>query len=378
VPQHRHILFVNNFPGPGLGGGEVLLMHLVRGCVAAGWQASVLCPPGTGLAEQAAAAGAAVKAMSMRPGSAHAIAREIRRQATNLEIVVGTGYFTNLLTRLAAVATRVRVVNLVQVDPAASRADGGSRGGLMVRNAVGVITRGRTDAFIAVSEAIGQALVASGVVPGRVHVVRNGVDAAAIRTAAVREPLTAVLPAGEGPLIGCVARLEKVKGVADFVDAAAAIAVDVPSARFVVVGSGSQEELLIARRTAALAGRLEFLGHTQSIEPLLAVLDVLVLPSLSEALGLVLLEAGALGVPVVATSVGGVPEAVADGVTGILVPPASPTQLADAVVRLLRDPAVARAMGAAGRERVEREFTVERMVAGHLAVYEGLLGSQVR
>jgi glycosyltransferase involved in cell wall biosynthesis len=378
MPQRCRILFVNNFPGPGLGGGEVLLMHLVRGCVAAGWQTSVLCPSETALAAQATAAGAAVKTMSMRPGSACSIVGEIRRQATNLEIVVGTGYFTNLLTRLAAVATRVRVVNLVQVDPAASRADGGSRGALLVRNVADATTRSRADAFITVSEAVGRALAASGVAPVRVHVVRNGVDAQAIRAAAVREPLTVALPAGEGPLVGCVARLEKVKGVADFVDAAAVVARDVPDARFVVAGSGSQEQSLIARRAAAPAGRLEFLGHTQPVEPLLAALDVLVLPSLSEALGLALLEAGALGVPVVATAVGGIPEVVEDGVTGILVPPGQPAAVADAVTRLLSDPAAARAMGEAARERVEREFTLERMVAGHLAVYESLLGSQGR
>jgi glycosyltransferase involved in cell wall biosynthesis len=90
------------------------------------------------------------------------------------------------------------------------------------------------------------------------------------------------------------------------------------------------------------------------------------------------LEAGALGVPVVATAVGGIPEVVEDGVTGILVPPGQPAAVADAVTRLLSDPAAARAMGEAARERVEREFTLERMVAGHLAVYESLLGSQGR
>jgi glycosyltransferase involved in cell wall biosynthesis len=302
-----------------------------------------------------------------------AIVSEIRRQAMNLDLVVGTGYFTNVLARLAATAMRVRVVNLVQVDPTASLADGGSHGGLLVRNAADITTRGRTDAYIAVSDAIGQALVGSGVAPGRVHVVHNGVDAEAIRAAA-REHLSAGLPAGDGPLVGCVARLEKVKGVADFVDAAELVARDHSSARFVAVGDGTEAESLAARRAPSLVDRLEFLGHVDPIEPLVAALDVLVLPSLSEALGLVLLEAGALGVPVVATAVGGIPEVVEDGVTGILVPPGQPTALADAVNQLLGDPVRARAMGEAGRARVERKFALERTVAGHVAVYEGLLG----
>jgi len=372
MKKTRRILFVNNFPGPGLGGGELLVMHLVRGCVAAGWQTSVLCPPDTALAARAIGAGATVTAMSMRPGSVRSIVSEIRREAMSLDIVVGTGYFTNLLTRLAATGMRVRVVNLVQVDPTASLADGGSRGGLLVRNAADMTTRGRTDAYIAVSGAIGRALLGSGVAPGRVHVVHNGIDAEAIRAAA-REPLSTSLPAGEGPLVGCVARLERVKGVADFIDAAELVAREIPSVRFVVAGDGSEAESLAARRDPALAERLEFLGHVDPIEPLVEALDVMVLPSLSEALGLVLLEAGALGVPVVATAVGGIPEVVEDGVTGILVPPGQPPALSRAVTQLLRDPARARAMGAAGRARVERDFTLERTVTGHLAVYEGLL-----
>ena len=370
----RRILFVNNFPGPGLGGGEVLVMHLVRGCVAAGWQTSVLCPPDTALAVQSTAAGATVKTISMRPGSVRTIVSEIRRQAANLDVVVGTGYFTNVLARLAATGMRVRVVNLVQVDPAASLADGGSHGGLLVRNAADVTTRSHTDAYVAVSEAIRRALVGSGVAPARVHVVHNGVDAEAARAAA-RTALAVGIPAGDGSLVGCVARLEKVKGVADFVDAAAAIASQVPSARFVVAGSGSEETSLVARRDPALAERLAFLGDVRPVEPLLAALDVLVLPSLSEGLPTVLLEAGVLGVPVVATAVGGIPEVVEDAVTGVLVPPSQPDVLASAVTRLLHSPAAARAMGEAGRARVEREFTLERTVAGHLAVYESLLGS---
>jgi len=375
MTESRRILFVNNFPGPALGGGEVLLMHLIRGCVAAGWQVGLLCPPQTALAAEAGFEGAAVKTMSMSPGSVRAIVFEIRRQAMSLDIVAGTGYFTNILARLAATAVPVRVVNLVQVDPTASLVDGGSRGGLLVRNAADATTRSRVDAFVAVSEAIGQALVAGGASAFRVHVVPNGVDAAAIR-AASREPLGAGLSAGEGPLVGCVARLEKVKGVADYVDAAARIALSVPSARFVVAGSGSQRDELVARRAPDLADQFELLGDVRPVEPLLAALDVLVLPSLSEASGIVLLEAGALGVPVVATAVGGIPEVVEDGVTGILVPPGQPAALADAVTRLLRNPILARAMGVAARERVEREFTLERMIAGHLAVYDGLLGSQ--
>jgi glycosyltransferase involved in cell wall biosynthesis len=115
------------------------------------------------------------------------------------------------------------------------------------------------------------------------------------------------------------------------------------------------------------------LGDVRPVEPITAKLVVLVLPSIAEGLPGALFEAGALGVPVVATAVGGIPEVVVDGVTGILVPPQDPAALADAIASLLDDPERARAMGEAGRQRVEQHFTVERMVAETLALYEELL-----
>jgi glycosyltransferase involved in cell wall biosynthesis len=123
-------------------------------------------------------------------------------------------------------------------------------------------------------------------------------------------------------------------------------------------------------------GRVHFVGHQEDILPWLAALDVFVLSSDWEGMSNALLEAMAAGLPVVATAVGGTPEVVVDGVTGLLVPPHDPISLAEAIVRLLDAPDLRRQMGQAGRERVKKSFTVERMVEQTQTLYEHILSAK--
>lgn len=368
------IVFVNNFPGPGLGGGEVQLLRLIRGCVAVGIDAHLVCVANDDLEREASRAGAVVVRRRLEPLRFASAARDLRSHVrqSNAAIVQGTGWATNVLSRRAARGLPVRVVNTVHVEPGASLHDGGSRPGLRLRAAVDRAGRGRVDAYIAVSAAVRDALVAGGVPADRVTVVHNGVDVGELSVAAVA-PAPAALPR-ERPLIGVVARLEPVKGVAHLVRATARLADEHPEVHVVVVGSGSQERAL---RDLAIElrvqDRIAWLGRVRHIAPVLAALDVVVMPSLSEGLGIVALEAMALGKPVVASAVGGLVEVIADGETGLLVTPADPAALASAIGALLADRERARAMGAAGLRRVKTAFTVERMLAGYLALYERLL-----
>jgi glycosyltransferase involved in cell wall biosynthesis len=161
--------------------------------------------------------------------------------------------------------------------------------------------------------------------------------------------------------VGAVGRLSPEKGFDVFVRAAAIVARHRPDVSFVLYGEGplrpALEELI---RREGLVGRFVLGGFRQDLPAVLPQLDVAVSSSHTEGLPVALLEAMAAGLPVVATRVGGTPEVVADGVTGLLVPPNDPAALAAKVMALLDDPRRA-AMGEAGRRRVRDEFTFEAM-----------------
>lgn len=173
-------------------------------------------------------------------------------------------------------------------------------------------------------------------------------------------------------LVGGVGRLEPVKGFSHFVDAARTVAQRLPKARFIVAGDGALAAELRAQ-AADLGDRIQWLGLRDDVPELMAAMDVLVLPSLNEGMGRVLLEAGAAGTPCVAASVGGVPDIIRDGETGILAPPREPGALAEAVCALERDPERRRAMGLAARAVVVPAYGLDRMVARIEALYEQLI-----
>ncbi|MBE0417872.1 MAG: glycosyltransferase family 4 protein [Coriobacteriia bacterium] len=370
----RSILFVNNFPGPTLGGGEVHLMHLVRGAIAEDWQVSVATAKGSALAGDARAVGADVfelgysrTRLPSKPGRLRDIAA-----AYDADVIVGTGFLTNMLVRRAAAGLEdTKVVNIVHTEPDASRHEGAGPLGLGMRRRVDAASRGRVDRFVAISSAVRNALCAGGVEPERVITIPNGIDIATVRS-------DAGLPAPEGlrvtgPLVGCVGRLAPVKGVEYFIRMAGSLGFQVPRARFVIAGSGPEDSRLREIAYAHnLGDRLVFLGHVSPVAPVLAACDVVVIPSLSEGFALVAAEAMALSRPVVGTSVGGLADVVVDGETGLLVPPADSEALAAAVARLLRNPALATRMGEAGAARAEEHFTLERMVRAHLDLYAEL------
>jgi glycosyltransferase involved in cell wall biosynthesis len=119
-------------------------------------------------------------------------------------------------------------------------------------------------------------------------------------------------------------------------------------------------------------------GEREDIPEILRSLDLFVLPSLREGISNTILEAMASGVPVVATRVGGNPELVAEGETGLLVPPEDPVAMAEAIRTYLDRPDLLKAHGQAGRKRVEQNFSIEKMVNGYLAVYDSVLDRKKR
>lgn len=241
-------------------------------------------------------------------------------------------------------------------------------------------------AVVVNSTAVAGRLRAEGWDGARIEVIANGVAAPPAAAAAdgigqgagLRAELA--LPAG-APLVGVICRLHPVKRLGDFVDAAALLAGRHPDARFLIVGpvEGSPVFERVARELIdriaghGLADRVILTGGRDDVPRILGELAVSVLPSESEGLSNALIESTIAGVPVVATAVGGNPEVVDDGVTGLLVPPAEPARLAEAIGRLLDSPALAARLGAAGRLRGAARFGLERMVAETSALYRRLL-----
>lgn len=229
------------------------------------------------------------------------------------------------------------------------------------------------DLFLCASSFIRDRLLAQGFPPARTRTHYIGVDCEAIRP---RDP------AEEQPIILHVARLEEVKGTAYLLRAFATVAQRRVDAELVIIGEGPLRRSLQAlSATLRIPERVRFLGAQPHAEVLawMRRAAALVLPGVrtasgrAEGLGLVLLEAAASGVPVIASRVGGMPEAVTDGQTGFLVPERDVRALAERLAELLDDAPLRRALGAQGRTRVEERFDLRRQTAALESLYDSLL-----
>jgi glycosyltransferase involved in cell wall biosynthesis len=225
--------------------------------------------------------------------------------------------------------------------------------------------------FIAASDAIAAMLRDDGVAAPRIRTVYEGIDVeriARLEPVNVRGELW--LPT-DAPVVGCVGALVAHKGHRHLIEAAASVVKEVPDARFVILGEGTLRQTLQHRIEQLHLERHVFMpGFRTDAVALLRSFDLFVMPSETEGLGTSILDAMACGKAVIGTRAGGIAEVVDDGITGILVPPADPARLADAIVALLRDPDRRARMGEAGLARVREKFTVERMVAATQRVYE--------
>jgi glycosyltransferase involved in cell wall biosynthesis len=205
----------------------------------------------------------------------------------------------------------------------------------------------------------------------RLSTIPNGVDVERFRPPASR--------GGSGePVIGCTARLHRKNDHASLVRAFARITPGWPEARLLLVGRGPEEAGLRGLAKAlGVASRVRFVGEQADVAPFLAEMDLYVQPSVAEGMPNSILEAMAAGLPVVATAVGGTPEVVIDGETGLLVPPGDSAALAAAVTRCLRDPVALAAFGRAGRARVEAHFGEAAMLSRVEALLDRLVGEEL-
>lgn len=253
-----------------------------------------------------------------------------------------------------------------------------SRSGLkaVVANAMNGWVAKRLDHMVAISEAVLKGICERGDCRrDRVTVVANGtgeVDVSSL--ASVRETRGALGVGLDEPVVFCAARHQAEKDLPTLIRAMEDVVKRVPGARCLIAGRGKQTaELEGLIEEKGLGESVTLLGFRDDVPALIAAGDVFALPSLVEAFGLVLIEAMALRKPIAAVAVGGPVEIVDDGVTGYLSAPSDAAGLAESLVKLLSDPAQARAMGEAGYERFQERYTVGQMAKQMHAVYESVM-----
>lgn len=222
---------------------------------------------------------------------------------------------------------------------------------------------------IAVSEAVKQHLCAQGLDERKIRVVHNGVDLEWFHPAPLVDAKLTLGFDPTVPLIGMFGRLSAEKGQRVALEAMFLLLKEHPSARLILVGDGPDlEELQVCVDALGIRSAVEFAGFALDIRPVLFACDVVLVPSLKEGFGLAAVEAMAAGKPVVASSVGGLPEIVKQNETGLLVEPNNPSALADAVATLIKKPELAGQMGRRGRERAEQFFDFRKQAAEVLSV----------
>ncbi len=240
------------------------------------------------------------------------------------------------------------------------------------RNAFSQWKYRQVDRFIAASGAIRDILVHDGIPAGRITVVHDGIDVAKI---AHREAIDLHaeywLPHGV-PAIVNVGALVAHKGQKFLIDAMPTVLREVPDAHLVIFGEGELRGALERQvKHLSLDKHVRLPGFREDVLSLMKSADLFVMSSITEGLGSAVLDAMAMGLAVVGTRAGGIPEAVVAGETGELVDPGDAQGLAAAMVKLLKDPERRHACGEAGRQRVATRFDVDHLVEGTLSAYKG-------
>jgi glycosyltransferase involved in cell wall biosynthesis len=230
---------------------------------------------------------------------------------------------------------------------------------------------------VTISNGIRDVLISEGVPSEKVTCIHSAVDAECYTGPWEKDVFRKQfdLPA-VGPMCGVIAQLIDRKGHRFLIEAIPEILKSVPDTVFLFFGKGPmEEELKSLCRELELGNKVRFTGFRDDLDDYLGCLDLVIHPALMEGLGVSLLQAAAAGVPIVGTRVGGIPEAVIDGVNGSLVEPGDSAAIAREVVRLLRDLGPAKRLGEGGRQLVREQFSIDAMVKGNLAMYASLMES---
>ena len=352
--------------GRHLYGGAQQVVYLLEGLTARGIENVLACRPHSEIG-RAAHPYAEVRCVPiggdldlMLIGRLHRLIRLIRPDLVHLHSRIGADVLGGIAARLA----RVPVVH--------SRRQDNPEPPWMV-----ALKYRLHDRVIAISEGIAKILLEEGLPAEKLRCVRSAVDPRPFQRPPDKAWFRAEFGLSEDSrVIGVVAQLIERKGHRVLLEALPGLVEHFPALKVLMFGRGPREADLRERIARfGLGERVRLVGFRHDLPRILPCLDLVVHPALMEGLGISLLQAASAGVPIVASRVGGIPEAVRDGGNGLLVPPGDSEALGRAIRRVLSDPGLAAELGAAGRLWVSREFSVDGMVEGNLEVYRELLAT---
>jgi len=346
--------------GMHLYGGAQQVAYLLAGLAGQGIDNVLVCPPGAAIGQHFA--GSRVKVIEtpcagdLDLGFMLRLRRVLREEKPDL-VHLHSRRGADVLGGIAARLAGVPAILSRRVDNPESRLVAALKYRLYAK-------------VICISQGIADVLLSEGVPADKVVVVRSAVDAAPWTNPEPREIFCREFDVPmEPPILGIVAQLIERKGHRYLFEALAALKERQPFS-LVVFGQGPLRESLEAMvRQLGLAERVRFAGFRKDLPRWLGGLDLLVHPALMEGLGVSLLQASAAGVPIIASRAGGMPEAVADGVSGLIVAPGNTQNLRTAIDRLLSNAAERQKFSERGRQRIHAEFSTGVMVAGNLRIY---------
>jgi glycosyltransferase involved in cell wall biosynthesis len=351
--------------GRHLYGGPQQVIYLVSALQERGHDCTLVCPPGTGIDSAARSANIQVRnlfcAGDLDLPFAYRLTQYIQSSGPDL-VHCHSRRGADVLGGLAVTFSDVPAVVSRRVDNTEMR--------LMAALRYRPFRK-----IIAISEAIAAVLREHDIDSDRIEVIRSAVDTARfekpVDIGAFRKEFG--MPK-EATIIGAAGQLIPRKGHRYLLQAIADLRHKHPEIRLIVFGEGHLNNQLRAQAASLDLGEVvQFAGFREDLDDFMGAFDLFVHPALAEGLGVVTLKAAAAGVPVIGFDAGGLPEAIKDGETGILVPPENVEKLRDAIATLVVDADLRHQMGAAGRRRMQSEFSIDTMADKHIDFYESVL-----
>ncbi len=351
--------------GRHLYGGPQQVIYLVNALAERGHESILVCPPGSGIDHAARLAGIRVQnlfcAGDLDLPFAYRLTQYLRELQPDL-VHCHSRRGADMLGGMAASFAAIPAVVSRRVDNAEMRLLATLRYRSFAR-------------VIAISETIARVLREHGVDDERIEVIRSAVDTEQLAGSADCAAVRAEFAVPEDAcVVAAVGQLIPRKGHRYLLQAVADLRHRYPQLRLVVFGEGYLNNQLRAQAgSLGLGDVVQFAGFRDDLDDFMGCIDILAHPALAEGLGVATLKAAAAAVPVVGFAAGGLPEAVVDGETGLLTPPEDVDALAQALATLIDDAELRQRLGAAGRDRMQKEFSIATMADKHVNLYETVL-----